>query len=80
VPIIASTVDRIRSHVDRWERADLTYREVATVAHHPNPRLNLTLGGTTHTHIHTRSLTNHASLTLARLVIGGIVRFFMGCR
>jgi hypothetical protein len=50
VPIIASTVDRIRSHVDRWERADLTHREVATVAHHPNPRLNLTLGGTTHTH------------------------------
>ena len=35
----------VSSHVDRWERGDLTTREVTTIANHPDPRLNLFCSG-----------------------------------
>ena len=35
----------VSSHVDRWERGDLTTREVTTVANHPDPRHNLFCSG-----------------------------------
>ena len=31
----------VSSHVDRWERGDMTTREISTLTNHPDPRRNL---------------------------------------